>query len=413
MGPGNGGVSDGASSGGSVRAELRRRVAAMMDAAWVEPGFCVPNLDVYPHQWLWDSCFHAVVWAHLGSERGVQEVANVLSAQAADGFVPHMIYWHQPELHAEFWGRPGSSVISQPPMYGHALAELHRLRCSIPDELIQRARAGLLHLGRRPRTSSGLIPIFHPWESGCDDSPRWDRWFPPGLDATDRAERKGRLVDALERSEDGHGLDSPAFAVGSIGFNALVAWNARELVDTFDQPDDALADLAAELTEAVAGRWREDRWVDEAGPRPDGPAAVPDGPRTGEDVGSGEDPGAVRTVDSLTALLIDPRPEGFDQLVDPEGFGAPYGPRGVHRAEASYDPDVYWRGAAWPQLTYLLMLAAARAERHGTARLLARWLADGADRSGLAEYWNPETGRGLGAIPQSWAGLALPAARHR
>lgn len=406
MGPSNGGVGDGVSSAGSVRAELRRRVAAVMDAAWVEPGFCVPNLEVYPHQWLWDSCFHAIVWANLGSDRGVTEVANALSAQADDGFVPHMIYWHRPDLHAEFWGRSGASVITQPPMYGHALAELDRLRCPVPDELVDRARAGLLHLGRRPRTPSGLVPIFHPWESGCDDSPRWDRWFPPGLDREERRRRKGEMVEALERSGDGHGLDSPVFAVGSIGFNALVAWNAIELNDTFEQPDHALADLAAELTGAIRGRWRTDRWVDEMGSQVEEALMA-----SAED--PAKDPSGVRTVDALTALLVDPRPEAFDQLVDPEGFGAPYGPRGVHRAEPTYEPDVYWRGAAWPQLTYLLMVAAARAERPGTARVLARWLVDGAERSGLAEYWNPETGRGLGAIPQTWAGLALPGARAR
>ena len=114
----------------------------------------------------------------------------------------------------------------------------------------------------------------------------------------------------------------------------------------------------------------------------------------------------------MLALLVDPRPEMFDQLVDPEAFGAPFGPRGVHRDEASYEPDQYWRGPAWPQLTYLLWCAAGRAERNGVigsavARTLASGLVDGARRSGLAEYWNPDTGEGRGAAPQSWAGLAV------
>ena len=37
----------------------------------------------------------------------------------------------------------------------------------------------------------------------------------------------------------------------------------------------------------------------------------------------------------------------------------------------------------------------------------------GAWASGLAEYWNPDTGAGLGAIPQSWSGLALVLAKRR
>ena len=381
---------------GSERTELRRLVAPVLEAAWRPPGFCVPNLEVYPHQWLWDSCFHAIVWATLGSDRGLTELASALAGQAEDGFVPHMTYWDHPDLHAGFWGRPGASIITQPPMYGHALAEQRRLGCPVPDDLVARARAGILHLGRRPRTEGGLVPIFHPWESGCDDSARWDRHLGAidgELEANDRRRIKGELVASLERSVDGHAVGNPAFAVGSVGFTALVAWNAAELDAGFDQPDRALAHLAADLTEAVAGRWRHDRWVDDPWSGPG-------------------DPGGTRTIDSLTALLVDPRPEAFEQLIEPEAFGAPYGPRGVHRTEPSYRPDVYWRGSAWPQLTYLLMVAAERAGRSGAARLVARWLVDGATRSGLSEHWHPETGEGLGARPQSWSGLALPAARR-
>ena len=64
----------------------------------------------------------------------------------------------------------------------------------------------------------------------------------------------------------------------------------------------------------------------------------------------------------------------------------------------SYDPEGYWRGSAWPQLTYLLTLAGVP---------LGERLVRGAEASGLAEHWNPDTGKGLGAMPQSWAGLAL------
>jgi hypothetical protein len=30
----------------------------------------------------------------------------------------------------------------------------------------------------------------------------------------------------------------------------------------------------------------------------------------------------------------------------------------------------------------------------------------GATKSGFAEYWDPDTGAGLGAAPQSWTALA-------
>ncbi|HEY9349854.1 MAG TPA: hypothetical protein VIP75_04095, partial [Acidothermales bacterium] len=68
-----------------------------MDAHWLEDrGYCVPNPAVYPHLWLWDSCFHAIIWAHLGDDRAARELAAVLDGQLPDGLVPHMRYGGQP-----------------------------------------------------------------------------------------------------------------------------------------------------------------------------------------------------------------------------------------------------------------------------------------------------------------------------
>ena len=82
-------------------------------------------------------------------------------------------------------------------------------------------------------------------------------------------------------------------------------------------------------------------------------------------------------------------------------------PGGVHRDEPTFEPTTYWRGPAWPQLTYLLWVAADRRRPIAAAADdLAGRLVAGARRSGLAEYWHPDTGAGLGAVPQSWAALA-------
>ena len=93
-------------------------------------------------------------------------------------------------------------------------------------------------------------------------------------------------------------------------------------------------------------------------------------------------------------------------MLDPAAHGGPAGPSGVHRGESVFDPDAYWRGPVWPQLAYLMVQAVAP---HSTvaAEVLARNTVAGAWASGMAEYWNPDTGAGLGAAPQSWTGLAL------
>jgi hypothetical protein len=189
---------------------------------------------------------------------------------------------------------------------------------------------------------------------------------------------------------------NPDFPVASVGFNALVAFNAGELAAVVG--DERLAAGSTELAEALTGRWSDEvgTWVD-AGPMADGS-------------------GRVRTLDSLLPLLVDDDPGRaaivMGQLTDTAAHGGRTGPTGVHRGEPTFDPDAYWRGPVWPQLAYLMVLAA---DRHSpeVAADLSRTTVAGAWASGLAEYWNPDSGAGLGAVPQSWTGLALLLATRR
>lgn len=371
-------------------AELTERCRGILDAAWRPPGYTSPNLDAYPWQWLWDSCFHALVWAHLGDERGVVELACALEAQDPDGFVPHINY-RSDAVHARFWGRPSTSSITQPPMYGHAVAELVRLGFDPGGDLIDRCRAGLQHLLERRRAGpGGLIRLCHPWESGADDSPRWDHWCPGGFDSTRWFERKGALLASIDRAEGGAPVDNPAFDVASVGFNALVVFNARALADFTD--DREMRDRADELAGLIDARWSLDleTWVD-----------------AGASTGSS---GRVRTTDALLPILCvdDPSRVGrvLDLVLDPHAYGGACGPSGVHRGEPVFSPHTYWRGPAWPQLTYLLWQAARRAGRTDHADRLSVVARRGATRSGFAEYWDPTSGAGLGAVPQSWTTLA-------
>jgi hypothetical protein len=370
--------------------ELVDRSRQILQEAWRDEGpgrgFCVPHATTYPWQWLWDSCFHAIVWTHLGDERGLVELRTALSDQDADGFVAHLRYGDGPNPHTEFWGRPRTSSITQPPMYGHALAVLAAEGLAPDEELVERATAGLRFLlDRRRRSSGGLVELCHPWESGCDDSPRWDDALTEPWSAPRWRDRKGDLLTTIERLPGGAPVGNPGFAVGSVSFSALVAFNGRELADLTG--DDHLRSAVTELTDAIDARWdRELRtWVD------DGPA----------DHRSGR----VRTADALLPLLVIDRPEARAELVDPAALGAPYGPCGVHRDEPTFAPTTYWRGPAWPQLTYLLWWASKWAGDGSTRASLQNSLEAAVARSNFAEYWDPDSGAGLGAIPQSWSTL--------
>jgi glucosylglycerate hydrolase len=376
-------------------ADLRAQVRRILEEAWRPEapgrGHCVPHAITYPWQWLWDSCFHAVVWAHLGDERASHELASALDPMDAEGFVPHMRYVGGHRPHRSFWGRPDTSSITQPPMYGHAVAELVRAGMPVDGDLIERAALGLRFLlHTRRRSPGGLVELCHPWESGCDDSPRWDDAAPLPWSAAGWRDRKGELVATIERSAGGAPIANPGFRVGSAGFSALVAFNALELASVTG--DAELAESSAGLTEALDARWDPElaTWVD------DGPTAT----------GSGR----VRTLDARLGALVTtrPAPEVLGPLVDPGAHGAPFGPTGVHRAEPTFDGRTYWRGSAWPQLTYLLWLAATRSGAEGAAvgAEMRRSIEAGALTSGWSEHWDPDTGARLGAAPQTWTTLA-------
>jgi len=310
-----------------------------------------------------------------------------------------MHYVRQPGFHEDLWGRRNGSSITQPPMYGHAVAELARAGYAPDDDVVDRAAAGLWFLLRgRRRDPSGLVRVCHPWETGADDSPRWDDHCPGGFEVERWRMVKNRLVSTIETGPDGEALANPVFEVAPAGFNALVAFNARELASV--TCDDELAAAADGLADALADRWDDQlgTWVDA------GPAT---GPVAGPGAGGSE---RFRTLDALLPLLVEEDAQRadrvIDQLLDTAAHGGPAGPSGVHRGESVFDPDAYWRGPVWPQLAYLMVQAVAP---HSTvaAEVLARNTVAGAWASGMAEYWNPDTGAGLGAAPQSWTGLAL------
>ncbi len=372
-------------------ASVRDAARAVLEAHWLPEGYTAPNLVTYPWQWLWDSCFQAVCWAELGDDRALTEIRTALSVQAPDGFVPHMNYLRDPGVAIDLWRRPGASSITQPPMFGHALAELARRGVEVDEETVVRAERGVAFLlNHRRRHAEGLVTLCHPWESGADDSPRWDDYCPGGFSLDVWRSVKNELVTSIEYSPVGSPVGNPAFSVASAGFNALVVFNARELAIITGRSE--LTDGAEELAGCLATRWVEER-------------------RTWADAGLAEKgSGRVRTLDGLIPMLVSSEPGQIDavadDVVDLSAYGGWCGPAGVHRQESVFDPRSYWRGPAWPQLGYLIWVGLRRHGRLKAADAVATATVRGAMKSGLAEYWDPDDGSGGGATPQSWAALA-------
>ena len=231
-------------------------------------------------------------------------------------------------------------------MYGHAVAELERRGVAVDEAVRANATAGLRFLleARDATRSTGLITIVHPWESGADDSPRWDDWRGDhGLDPQQWFDTKGRLLHTVVRSTSGAPLTQPGVRAAPAGFNALAAFNAWELASVTG--DDALRAAGDALAQALANRWR--------------PALGHVGRRWCRRPRHPDRSECWTRCYPRWWIPAGPRPY-FGATLDDHEYGGACGPAGVHRDEPSFAPDTYWRGPAWPQLTYLLWVAARR-----------------------------------------------------
>jgi hypothetical protein len=274
---------------------------------------------LYPHQWSWDSAFIAIGWAHLDPRRAAQELRTLLAAQWATGMVPHIVFnpavpsgsyfpdatrWDCAALSPDVPPAPTlTSGLCQPPVHAIAAhriwqiaqdgseADVAAARVAL-DELYPRLLAWHRYLATaRDPEGSGLVTIYHPWESGTDNSPRWDAAMaavevgelPPYVRAdvqhvADPAQRPTMaeydrylwLVELLKRAryDDGAITRTHPFLVKDVLFSAiLVAAN------------EALAEISAAVG-ARAGRsgagepWRSagtrrwgSVWTTTCGPR--------------------------------------------------------------------------------------------------------------------------------------------------
>ncbi len=375
----------------------------MLEAHWTPHGYAVPHRGRYPQQFLWDSCLHSVIWTHLGDERGLVEVESLLARATPDGFVPHMGY-DGPSPHRDLWGHDDRSFLTQPPLWGHALAEWARAGGEVPASVVERAVGAFTHLIERRLRPSGLLAVWHPWETGMDDSPRWtagsggtwdrDRWrsHKNTMAAAVRLDAHGQP----EGSAPGAGGDA-SFSVGSVGFTALTAFSLGELAGVTGDAD--LTAIADELTGALARRWR-----------PEWATLADEGAIDGGLVDGGAAP--VRTLDAALAGLVtggEAAATATAAVVDPGAFGSPYGPVFVAAGEPTRSVG-YWRGDVWPPLGWLVAVLLDRRGHTDAARSVAEGLARGAVASSWNEHWSPHDGAGLGVAPQSWTGLAAVAA---
>ena len=193
---------------------------------------------------------------------------------------------------------------------------------------------------------------------------------------------------------DGAAIGSDRFVVCPAAFNAYVAFNARELGIVADDP--ALLHDADELAALID----ELLWDEDTGMWADRPVLGGDG--------RSHRFRSPMVPCRCWCLAIRDMPNGrWGRSLIQRSSAGPRSDRPTWlRTGPGRTGGVLARESAWPNMNYLLWLAARRWNDTLVAGKIARSTVAGAKASGWAEYWNPHTGEGLGAVPQSWTALA-------
>jgi len=384
--------------------------------------YTCPSRDTYQHQWLWDSCFHAIMWAHFDPAIAERELLTLTQKQFPNGMLPHMNYWRpatgfKPRmgdlLFKGTWPEPDRSCITQPPLIAEAVAAVHAK--TQDDAFLSQMLPALvryydwLHEERSEQISGdGLVTIIHPWESGMDLLPIWDhihhirRMF---------ALRTGGWLGAILKDYKKVGWDvtriktiqgPTRFLVKDVSFNCIYIRNLQVLADLCAAAGDEERVSIYRQRAAVAQQSLEQKCWDER-----------DGFFFSIDALTDEIFPEV-TISGLFPLILDINDQSAERLVrehvlNAEEFWLPYPLPCVAKSSPHFNPKgalaALWRGPIWICMAWYIVKGLqhhgyADAATHATERL-----AEMVQRAGFREQYNPLTGRAYGAKNFGWTTL--------
>lgn len=405
--------------------------------------YIVPAGDLYPHQWLWDSCFIAIGLRHLDSDRAQTELKSLLRGQWANGMLPHIIFNPHPRHRREHrlwqsWLNPHApngvitSGLTQPPMLAEAVVRIgQKLKPSERRTWYGHMYPHLLAyhqwLYQDRSLNSGLIGLVHPYESGLDNSPPWvtvvrqrawpwwlrvlefsklaslvnvvrrdTRHLPPGqrMNNVEAVAYWNLLRKLRAQTYDSQAIfKKPKLIVEDLAFNSIfIRANQRlgEIAKFIGKP--LPADLVENMQQTEAGL--EQLW-DEAS-----------GQYYSYSFGDGgliREPSIATLLPLYAGCISKERAAHLVSLMKKRSqFRANYPVPSVPIGSEFFDPHRYWQGPAWVNMNWLIIdglkrygfIDEAQDLRDRTLKMVAK--------SGCYEYFSPLDATPAGAANFSW-----------
>jgi hypothetical protein len=406
--------------------------------------YTVPAKGLYPHQWLWDSCFIAIGLARYDVDRAQNEILSLLRGQWSNGMLPHMVMADGWKYRAdrEMWrsfvspfapDNTATSGITQPPMFAEAVVRVGK-HLSKPERRswYRKVYPALvsyhhwLYEDRDPH-HEGLTLQVHPWETGLDNTPPWmsemhshqlnwwirlvgklrldgpltwirrDVYYTMpgqrlstmdslGLYATQkRLRRKGYDIDKV--------LSHSVFAIEDLSFNSILVRANQHLRDIAKE-------LGEELPEALAANIKltkkalETLWDDYSAQYYSRSFVTHDLIK-------------IPTIATFLPLYAGSiSQERADQLASllktSRRFHPKYPVPTVPTDSDWFDEQRYWQGPTWVNMNWLIIDGLKRYGHDELAESLAKKTIELVKNGGCFEYFSPIDGRALGAEYFSW-----------
>lgn len=410
----------------------------------------VPSPSLYPHQWLWDSAFSAIGWAHIDIARAQQEILSLFHGQWHNGMVPHMIFNMSPKyaqdrnawrswVSAQSPNDIATSGITQPPIIAEAVSRIGaQLDIPARQQFYKKVLPKLtkyhewLYAERDPH-GEGLTLQIHPYETGLDNTPPWMNqlhehsrpWWiasieklhlDPLINVARRdtrslpPEQRMKNIDALiiwdviRRLRRKHYdidkiLHRSLFIIDDVAFNSIFIRNNTILREIAAE---ARMKLPEELVHNMhlSEQALEELWDEQFGTY------------------FSRDFITNRLLREPTIASIMPLYAGTISkeranrqvkiLMNDHVFWLKHPVPSVPRNVRGFDQNRYWQGPTWINANWLIIDGLSRMGYANEAAALKSHTIELLRQHGIWEYYNPVSGRGLGSSNFSWtAALTL------
>lgn len=431
--------------------EIAKAVLEMNDQGL----YTAPSKQLYPHQWLWDSCFTAIGLRHIDIARAKMEIISLLDGQWHNGMVPNMIFLPGPQYARDrlIWNsriNPDSpddldtSGITQPPMIAEAVVQIGEKlskaeRRTWYKEIYPKLLAyhAWIYHDRDPHRE-GLALLIHPWETGLDNTPPWmqemhEHQLALWIRATKKlrlgtlftlfrndtkhipAEQRMSSIDALGLFSTQRRLRRKKYVIENILRHSLFSIEDLAFNCILIRANQRLCEIAKYIEEDVPPD------VSESMKRTEAALDILWDPYTGQYYSRDFTTHKLLKVSSIATLLplyagtlTEERAKQLVRLLENQHlFGANYPIPSVPLSAETFNPICYWQGPTWINMNWLVIDGLERGGFSEHAEALRQSTLDLIQQHGCYEYFNPINGESAGAPNFSWtAALAIDLSSH-